>query len=123
MRTSAKVALVLALVTAIAGFLVAGPYESHRDDPYSVTATVTPSQPGHFVVRVVIVDKRTSETVFHPTADLPANVTSEVWSDPVASKPQFHVRMTVDNQGRTNVSFEAFERLLQRSALTVATQQ
>jgi len=113
---------VLVIVTAIGGLLVAGPYEPRPDDPYSVTATVTPSQPGHFVVRVVIVDKRTGETVFHPTADVPSNMTSEVWSDPVTAKPQFHVRMIVDNQGRANVAFEAYERLLQRSALTIATQ-
>jgi hypothetical protein len=124
MRMSAKLAGVVVFLIAITAALSAdSPYAPRPDDPYSVTATVTSPTRGRFVVRVVIVDKRTGETVFHPTVDVPANMTAESFSDQVASKPQFHVRLIVDDQGKASVTFEAFERLLQRSALTVATQQ
>lgn len=122
MRTSARLAAILGFLIGTTVAISADPYASHPDDPYSVTATVTSTHPGRFVVHVVVVDKRAGETVFHPTADLPANVASEVFSDPVPSKPQFHVRMIVDDRGHASVTFEAYERLLQRSALVAATE-
>jgi len=98
----------------------ASPYDSRPNDPYTVSATVTAGQNKTFTVRVKVVEKKTGQVVSSPAVTLQSGLAAEVFSDRVAGKPEFHTRIFLDQAGKANVTFEAYDHILQRSAVSVS---
>ena len=93
------------------------PYDPRPDDPYTVSATVEPARGNTFVVRVSITEKKTGDVVSSPVVQLQPGIQAETFSDRVEGKPEFHTRILVDQSGKASITFEAYEHVLQRSAV------
>ena len=116
---SLAIGTVLLSVAARAGSTNSpAPYDPRPDDPYTVSATVEPAQGNAFIVHVSVTEKKTGNVVSSPVVQLPPGVTAESFSDHVAGKPEFHTRILVDQSGKASITFEAYEHVLQRSAVS-----
>ena len=127
MRNLQRFGVVIVLF-AVAALVVSAaqsptPYDSRPGDPYSVSATVTPGQNNYVTVRVTVTEKKTGGVVSAPAVTLPLGMTAESFSDRIPGKPEFHTRIVVDQSGKANVTFEAYERVLQRSAVSARPTQ
>ena len=122
MRRFRPVAIGIVLLSAAAWVASAGrspsPYDPRPDDPYTVSATVASAEGNSFTVHVSVLEKKTGAVVSSPRINLQPGTTAEVFSDRVEGKPEFHTRVSVDNTGKASVTFEAYERVLQRSAVS-----
>ena len=99
------------------------PYDARPDDPYAVTAMVTPAQNDNYTVHVCIVEKKTGQVISSPNVTLQPGLAAEIFSDRIPGKPELHTRMQVDKLGRASVTFEAYERVIQRSAVSAQVMQ
>ena len=121
MRISQKLAIgtILLSVAAWAGSTNSPtPYDPRPDDPYTVSATVEPAQGNTFIVRVSVTEKKTGNVVSSPAVQLQPGIQAESFSDHIAGKPEFHTRILVDQSGKASITFEAYEHVLQRSAVS-----
>jgi hypothetical protein len=107
----------LAVASTMFGELPLNPYAVSPNDPFSISATVTPNADGSFTVHVGIVEKRTGAVVFAPTVTTSGNVQAEMFSDKVENRPDFEVHITVNPAGKASVTFRAFQSVLQRSTI------
>lgn len=117
MRTfsGSAAALVACLAVSIAlGQQRVDPYGPNPNDPYTIGATITPDGRS-FTVHVTVTEKKTGAIVFAPTVSTQANVPAEILSDPSESQPQFKVHVEMNAAGKATITFEAFQRMLQRS--------
>ena len=117
--------LILLVAVALVGTVFAqertNPYAARPDDPFSISASVSPQGDGSFTVHVRVIDKKTSSVVLAPTVNTRPNVPAEIFYDRVENRPEFEVRISVDAIGKANVTFRAFEHVLQRSSIQAAS--
>lgn len=115
-RIAIAVSFLLVIAAVAYARPAAEPAETNPDEPYSIEATVVPAG-NSYTVHVTVKEKRTGDVVFSPTVTTQANVPAEVTSDPGPNGTQFEARIEVGTSGNANVTFKAFERLLQRSTV------
>jgi biopolymer transport protein ExbD len=110
-----KIAVLLVLLAIC---FIATADTTNAEEPYSVAATMSAVGDGRYVVvEVTITEKATGKVVFHPRAQQSLNQTSSALSDAVEGQPQYEVRIVTFN-GKAEVSFRAFEHIVQSSRVT-----
>jgi len=115
LREYSVLLLAIFLVGSVFAQQRVNPYEAKPDDPFSISATVSPEADGSFTVHVRVIDKKTSAVVIAPTVNTRPNIPAGIFYEKVANRPEFEVHITVNPAGKANVTFQAFERVLQRS--------
>jgi hypothetical protein len=105
----------LVVASAVFSQQRADPYAANPDDPFSISASVSPNADGSFTVHVSVTEKKTGTVVFAPTVTTRPNIQAEVFPDKVQNQPEFEVHITVNAAGKASVTFKAFQNVLQRS--------
>ena len=119
MRALSASVLVFSLILACVAFAQTSPNPSEL---YAVGATVTPGANGYYTVRVTVTEKAGGAVVFAPSVTLPAGTHAEAFSDPAENKPLFECAIDVNASGKANVTFKAYQLMLQRSRVEAVVQ-